>query len=148
MSVNSKMTALANQVRDLSGTTNKKGIVAMATDVQSANSEIAEQLDLINQITSALIGKASGGGDSEPCLLSLELDGPCEYFQGIFIAVLADGTVLNTNHITDTQLLLKNSLIITTGTLTGEITLVQDASGGFMSPVYQITGDAAILANQ
>jgi hypothetical protein len=42
MSVNSKMTALADEIRELSGTTTKKSLDAMTSDVDAANTEIAE----------------------------------------------------------------------------------------------------------
>ena len=59
--VNSKMTALADEVRALSGTTTSKSIDAMTTDVNAANTEITEQTGLIAQIVTALEGKAGGG---------------------------------------------------------------------------------------
>lgn len=72
MTVNSKMTALADEIRELSGTTIPKGIDAMTTDVSVANIEISEQTDLIMQISSALEGKASGVGTTETCTLTVE----------------------------------------------------------------------------
>ena len=62
--VNEKMTALADEIRELSGTTTPKSLDAMASDVNTANAEITEQTDLISQIATALDGKASGGGGS------------------------------------------------------------------------------------
>lgn len=61
MSVNDKMTALADEIRELSGTTTAKSIDAMTSDVGAANTEIAEQTDLLEQIAVALDNKAAGG---------------------------------------------------------------------------------------
>jgi lysophospholipase L1-like esterase len=58
MSVNTKMTAIANEIRELSGTTSAMGLDAMASNVNNANTEINEQEELLMQITNALDGKA------------------------------------------------------------------------------------------
>lgn len=60
--VNSKMTALADEIRELSGTVTPKSIDEMTSDVDAANTEISEQAGLLEQIATALEGKASGGG--------------------------------------------------------------------------------------
>lgn len=60
--VDSKMTALADEIRELSGTTTLKGIDAMTSDIDAANAEIAEQAVLLEQIATALEGKAAGDG--------------------------------------------------------------------------------------
>lgn len=52
--VNEKMTALANQVRELSGTTEHKTIDDMQLDVQDANEVISSQTDLISEILTAI----------------------------------------------------------------------------------------------
>ena len=62
MSVNEKMTALADEIRELSGTTTAKDLNAMASDVSAANTEIAEQTGLLKDIAVALEGKAGGSG--------------------------------------------------------------------------------------
>ena len=62
MSINSKMTALADEIRELSGTTTPKSIDAMTSDVDAANTEIAEQTELLEQIVNALEGKVAGSG--------------------------------------------------------------------------------------
>lgn len=63
MSVNSKMTAIADEIRELSGTTGTIGLDAMATKLDDVNDEVASQAELIEQIVSALDGKAGGGED-------------------------------------------------------------------------------------
>lgn len=60
MSVNSKMTAIADEIRELSGSTGTMGLDAMAIKLDDANDEVASQAGLIEQIVSALDGKAGG----------------------------------------------------------------------------------------
>lgn len=62
MSVNSKMTAINDQIRTLSGKTGVMGLDAMATNIKDANTEISEQMELIAQISEALENKAAGSG--------------------------------------------------------------------------------------
>ena len=58
--VKSKMTAIADEIRTLSGTTSSLGLDAMATHVGEANDEISSQVELLAQVISALDGKAAG----------------------------------------------------------------------------------------
>lgn len=62
--VNEKMTAIADEIRTLSGTTGAMGLDAMASNVGDANGVISDQTVLIAQIASALEGKAAGGGNN------------------------------------------------------------------------------------
>ena len=62
MSVNSKMTAIANPVRTLAGKTGSMGLDAMASNLNSAVTEVNAQTALIQQIKSVLSGKAAGSG--------------------------------------------------------------------------------------
>jgi hypothetical protein len=62
--VNSKMTAIADEIRTLTNTTEPMGLDAMATNIETANTATTTQESLISQIQTALIGKASGGSGS------------------------------------------------------------------------------------
>lgn len=66
MSVNSKMTALADEVRELSGATGLLGIDAMTSNLSDVNDEVVSQESLIAQIASALEGKIAGSEISLP----------------------------------------------------------------------------------
>lgn len=56
--VNEKMTALADEVRELSGTTEAIGIDSMTEQVSEANNEVESQTELLAQAVSALSEKA------------------------------------------------------------------------------------------
>lgn len=66
MSINSKMTALADEIRELSGTTTPKSLDAMTSDVDAANTEIAEQTDLISQIQAVVDSLPEAGSGEDP----------------------------------------------------------------------------------
>lgn len=53
------LTALADEIRELSGTTGYMGVSAMTTHVSEANTNISTESDLIAQIQTALEGKAA-----------------------------------------------------------------------------------------
>ena len=55
--VHEKMTALANEIRALSGTANIMGLDAMKTHISNANSDINTEAGLITQIQTVLQGK-------------------------------------------------------------------------------------------
>ena len=64
MSVNSKMTAIADNTRELLGISGKMGLDSMALNLGTAINESDTQADLIAQIKIALNGKAIEGGGS------------------------------------------------------------------------------------
>lgn len=57
MSVNEKMTAIADEIRAISGGSEKLGLDAMAENVKNSNEEIALQKALLEQAIAALEGK-------------------------------------------------------------------------------------------
>lgn len=61
MSVNNKMTSIANEVRTLSGITNPIGLDEIAFNLQDANSKVTDQASTIAQIVEALQNKTGGG---------------------------------------------------------------------------------------
>ena len=63
--VNTKMTAIADEIRTLSGTTEAIGLDAMVTHVGEANDEVDNQVELLAQAVAALEGKASSSGSGE-----------------------------------------------------------------------------------
>lgn len=56
--VNEKMTAIADELRELSGQTGKLTLDAMASAGADANNEVITQEDLIAQLANALQGKS------------------------------------------------------------------------------------------
>lgn len=61
MSINTKMTALADEIRELSGTTAAMGLDAMVINVGDANIEVEDQTDIIAQIKNILKYKSCTG---------------------------------------------------------------------------------------
>lgn len=57
--VDEKLTALADEVRELSGVTDALGLDDMTTNLDAANDEVSSQVELIAQLALALEGKAS-----------------------------------------------------------------------------------------
>lgn len=62
MSVATKMTAIADKIRNLLGITGTMGLDSMASNLGTVNAEVDTQAELINQISTVLEGKAAGGG--------------------------------------------------------------------------------------
>ena len=62
--INSKMTALADEVRELSGSIEPLSIDAMTTNIGNANDEVSTQADLINQIMTTVNELPTASSDS------------------------------------------------------------------------------------
>ena len=156
MSVNEKMTALANGVREISGTTSKKGIEAMTSDVNNANTEISEQTDLIDQIVDAVnnlpeagSGGSSGGGGSavETATVSYSssiLDEPNIHYLN---SNLQHSTIVVSPLMGTTQgtiSVVKNSIITTTAKMPTESGNITYIGGGYGTYSYIVTGDCSL----
>ena len=64
MSVNSKMTAIADKIRSLLGINGKLGLDAMDTNLESANTEVATQEELMEEILTTLAEKSANTGET------------------------------------------------------------------------------------
>ena len=62
MALTDKLKAIADQVRNLMGLTEKLSLEAMASKLNDASGEVTTQANLIAQISEVLEGKAAGGG--------------------------------------------------------------------------------------
>ena len=62
MSVNSKMTAIADPIRELTGESGTMGLDAMASNLNEVTEEVDVQNELMQQAILSLQGKAAGGG--------------------------------------------------------------------------------------
>ena len=68
------LTAIADEVRTLSGTTDEMSLDTLTTHVNDANIEITNQEDLLEQIASALEGKAgTTGAQIDTCTVNLDV---------------------------------------------------------------------------
>lgn len=90
--VKSKMTAIADEIRELSGTTGTMGLDAMADHIGEANTEVSSQSDLIAQIKStvdSLPEANSGGVGYDTC--TVNITAPLSMGRVAYLTVNADG---------------------------------------------------------
>lgn len=97
---------IADEIRVLSGTTEPLGLDEMATNVNDANDEVADQTELLAQLVSALEGKSvsgGGGGSSNYETTEIYING-CRnvYYTGVengmLVAKASEGSSRSANH--------------------------------------------------
>ena len=149
MSVNSKMTAIANEIRELSGTTGAMGLDVMANTLSAENANFASNLSaqdsLIAQIQTALQGKAGGSGSASPVLQSKVVN-PTTDQQTVKPDSNYDGlSQVIVNAIPSTYVKPITTKTETTYTPTTSNQLI--AAGTYCSGVQTIKGDANLVAD-
>lgn len=149
MSVNSKMTALADEIRELSGASEALGLDAMANHISETNTEVATQADLIAQIQVAVNSLPEvSSGNVETCIVTL--NGRCP---------LDTGKVFYTNGSSSIQeisfpdfnksisiTVIKNSIIVTYQIATYESGNAIALNAGTDGEAYFIFGDTTITS--
>lgn len=85
MTVQSKLTAIADKIRAILGSSGKMGLDNMATNLTEVNDEVIDQEELIEQIAIALEGKGINGGvniTGETCTITFPENGlsPTVYY--------------------------------------------------------------------
>lgn len=117
MSVNSKMTAIADKIRVLSGTEDAMGLDAMATHIGEANTNVSTEAGLIAQIQTALQNKAAGStgsGSVDTCTIKIinNITGLGHTVYGIGYSALNDGKIsavyLSEVFSAETEIILNN----------------------------------------
>ena len=89
------MKKLADNIREITGTTGEIKGDSLITSVENNNEEIDTQAELISQIQTALQGKGAGGGGGsvETCTITLRDSGNLMFFN---ITQLINGKIVTT----------------------------------------------------
>lgn len=111
--VNEKMTALADEIRELSGASGKLGLDDMTDKVDEVNAEVNSQADLITQIKNVVdslpnAGSGEPGGSLETIDIALPSRAP-----GFMVYYLDINMNLKEEEVDDQRInVLKNSIFI------------------------------------
>lgn len=147
--VSTKMTALANEIREISGATNKLSIDAMTTHLNAANAEVTEQESIIadmNEVLDNLGAENVGGGSGgavETCTMKFTSIAPIPSSGEVFF-IDPSGTSQRVTFDYDVEYeIIKNSYIALIGVsiqITGNVN-AQHIYGNYPYLFY-VTGDA------
>ena len=132
---------IAIQSMNLMGKTEAVSTSTIISDLTNVNSEVNSQTALIEQIASALEGKAVGGGP-ETCTISVVQDGEHNMLTGYIVFIDENGNLGRVEpYAGHTAKIMKNSLLYTNKTPYG---LAYDA--GHLN-LYYVTGDIYFKCN-
>lgn len=108
MSVATKMTAIADKIRNLLGITGAMGLDSMASNLGEVETEVDNQAELIGEILSALDNKVAGSGgggvEIETCTMTFpQYDYASDLFSStstLFVSVLSptDGCIVSQSY--------------------------------------------------
>lgn len=141
--VNEKMTALADEIRELSGITSQLSIDAMTDKVDEANAEVNSQANLITQIKNVVdslpnAGSGEPGGSLETIDIALPRRAP-----GFMVYYLDINMNLKEEEVDDQHInVLKNSIFILVdgAGIYPNINKTTFLAGNSMCSAYLVTG--------
>lgn len=99
MSVNNKMTAIADEIRELSGTTDMLDLDEMSSHVDDANTKIAEQESMIadmNEVLDNLGANTTTGTSIATCTINVVITAEAEVWEYGYSYLGDDGKVATT----------------------------------------------------
>ena len=139
------LTALADEVRELSGTTDKMSIDTMTNNLGDANDEVGNQADLIAQIKSAVDNLPEAGGESTEINLQTKTVTPTTVSQDIIADAEYDGLEkVTVNAIPSTY--VKPAATKSATTYTPSTSDQTISAGTYCSGVQTIKGDANLIS--